>query len=168
MKFETDRSVVSSPDLHFYNKCHRYLLSLITVPSMKYKLFIAFAATFILSIAVLVLEVSVIFTSYRTIVFLDASVGFFLLALVTVLYLTRKPTRKGSRKIAIRVYKMLMSLPVFLIILYVMGVNIEWPILLIGLAWRFWLIALILEDLIGIIRKYVKGRRHQPGSVVYT
>jgi len=82
--------------------------------------------------------------------YLDVSMAFFLVVLVTILYLTRKPMKKGVRRKIIGAYKVLMSVPVCMLILYVLPFNIQWDILLVGVSWRIWLLALILDELVSI------------------
>jgi hypothetical protein len=45
------------------------------------------------------------------------------------------------------------SMPLLLIILYFMGIKLNWQILLIGLGWRYWLLIIAIPYLVAAFQK---------------
>ena len=52
----------------------------------------------------------------------------------------------------IRSYKNLNTIPLFLLLLFFIGVRINWNVLIIGLAWRMLLFAMVLPDLLSLLK----------------
>jgi uncharacterized membrane protein YhfC len=89
--------------------------------------------------------------SVTTIRYIDILIALILVALALIIHVKRSPHKqKGSRKFIINLYKALLSIPIVLLMLFLLNLSIKWDVLLIGLAWRFWLLSLILEDLVHI------------------
>ena len=81
-----------------------------------------------------------------------------------VIYVKRSANkRKGSRKLTINIYKVIFSIFLILLVAFLMELQIKWNILLVGLTWRFWLLSLILEELVALYRKRNLKSRKIPG-----
>jgi len=150
MKIGTESDITGRIEFGLYSLCEKYLMHFTVMPAMRYKLFLTFVIVFFLSLCLPVLGSTTHFGSSTIMAYLDVSMAFFLVVLVTILYLTRKPMKKGVRRKIIGAYKVLMSVPVCMLILYVLPFNIQWDILLVGVSWRIWLLALILDELVSI------------------
>ena len=52
-----------------------------------------------------------------------------------------------------RIVEYIAAIPVILVVLYFAGITINWTVLLIGLAWRFWLFVMALPYIIAAFRQ---------------
>ena len=52
-----------------------------------------------------------------------------------------------------RIVEYIAAIPVILVVLYFAGITINWTVLLIGLAWRFWLLVMALPYIIAAFRQ---------------
>ncbi|WP_112747833.1 hypothetical protein [Pseudochryseolinea flava] len=110
----------------------------------------AFCFTFLISLA-FPIAASLTNIASSSIAYTDIIIAIILIALSLFIHVKRSPhRRKGSRKFIINLYKGIFSIPMLLLIVFITSPGIKWDILLIGLAWRFWLLSLILEDLVQI------------------
>jgi hypothetical protein len=83
--------------------------------------------------------------------YMDIVIALVLISFALIIHMKRSAHKqKGSRKFIITLYKALLSIPILLLILFLMNLPLRWDVLLMGLAWRFWLLSLILEDLVQI------------------
>ncbi len=58
----------------------------------------------------------------------------------------------------IRSYKILYTFPLFILLLFLIGVHIKWDVLIIGLTWRMFLITMVLPDLLALLKPGVKEK----------
>lgn len=81
----------------------------------------------------------------------DVLLALILVGVSIVIHIKRSMhKRKGSRKFIINLFKVMFAIPMILLILFLMNLKIKWDVLLIGFAWRFWLLSLVIEDLVHI------------------
>lgn len=86
--------------------------------------------------------------------YIDALLAIILLVLSIIFHINRPNKRKkGSRRIIANIYKALLTVPVILAGLFLLGLRLKWDVLLLGLAWRFWLLASVLDDLVQTYKK---------------
>ena len=89
--------------------------------------------------------------SSSVIAYSDVLLALILVGISILIHIKRSShKRKGSRKFIINLFKILFSIPIILLVLFLMNLKIKWDVLLIGFAWRFWLLSLIIEDLVQI------------------
>lgn len=91
--------------------------------------------------------------SFDNMPLLELAVASVLFALSLLISLLRRKRKIKSKSMVISAYRMLFTFPMILLCLYLIQIEIEWDILLIGIAWRLWLLTFILEDLIDSIRR---------------
>lgn len=75
------------------------------------------------------------------------------LLFVLLVVLVDKPTGQPELRISQRINEYLASIPLLLIALYFLGPGLNWEVLLIGLGWRFWLLAMVTPYLVTALRK---------------
>lgn len=94
---------------------------------------------------------AVISISSAAIAYGDIVIALVLVTTALLIHIKRSThKKKGSRKFMINVFKVMLSIPMVLLILFLMQVKIRWDVLLVGFAWRFWLLSLIIDDLVQI------------------
>jgi hypothetical protein len=112
-----------------------------------------FCGSFLTSLLFLIIA-SVMNFSYGFIEYTDILIALVLVILAIVIYVKRSTNKKkGSRKLTIGIYKSIFFVILILLLLFLIDLRIKWNILLVGLAWRFWLLSLILEELVDLYRK---------------
>jgi len=122
-----------------------------------------FCGSFLISLIFLIVA-SVINCSYGLTEHIDPFIALILVILAMVIYVKRSANkRKGSRKLTINIYKVIFSIFLILLVAFLMELQIKWNILLVGLTWRFWLLSLILEELVALYRKRNLKSRKIPG-----
>ena len=93
-------------------------------------------------------------SAYRLVGYLDVSIACILFIQAIFVYISRSKSHiKGSRKLTINIFKTLFSIPLLLLVLFFLAAPIKWDVLTIGLAWRFWLLSFVLEDLVHEFQK---------------
>ena len=92
---------------------------------------------------------------------LDVTVAALLLAAaIAVAGRHRDTATDGDRLVAFRVSQTLFSIvPALLIAFFVAGNRVNWQVLVVGLAWRGWLLLYTLPYMISALNKKVKGKR---------
>jgi hypothetical protein len=81
-------------------------------------------------------------------------VGLALVGLVLSIQLSRQAKKPASPQLLQRVELLLgywNTLPLLLLVLFFFEVPINWEILLVGLAWRFWLMGITLPHLVRVL-----------------
>jgi hypothetical protein len=115
---------------------------------MQKRVIVTFCVCFVVSIAFPIVA-SGLDTRSRLLGYADVALALVVSILGIMIRLKRREIRsKGTRRLTLSVYKVLFSLPLVLLVAFLVGVKIKWEILLVGLAWRFWLLSLVLEDIV--------------------
>ena len=79
--------------------------------------------------------------------------GFYLLTLIS----NKERDIQFYQKL-VRSYKNLNTIPLFLLLIFFAGVQIKWDILIIGLTWRMFLFAMVLPDLLSLLKPEFKDK----------
>jgi hypothetical protein len=122
----------------------------------RFKIFLAFTFTFAVSLISPFVALSLEALQKRVIWYVDLTLAIILIILSIAIYLTRKERKIRSSKVLIKLYKGILAMPFFLVIIYLVFPDLRWEILVIGLTWRFFLLSLVLEDLTDIYRRQRK------------
>jgi hypothetical protein len=84
----------------------------------------------------------------------DVGIAFLtFLLFVALTTVAKKPADVVSLSRAQRINEYLVSLPLLLIALYFLGVDVNWEILLIGIGWRLWLLAMAIPYVVAALNK---------------
>lgn len=93
-------------------------------------------------------------SAHQFVGYLDVSIACILFVQAIFVYINRsKNNIKGSRKLTINIFKTLFSIPLIMLVLFFLGAPVKWDVLVIGFAWRFWLLSFVLEDLVHEFQK---------------
>ena len=79
----------------------------------------------------------------------DVAIAILSFILFAVLYIIN--SKHIDDRVIIRTRKIveyIASLPLIFTVLYLLGLNLNWPVLLLGLAWRFWLLIIAVPYIV--------------------
>ncbi len=88
-----------------------------------------------------------------TIGFLDVAIAFLCVIFFFLLVLNGRQSDPHIIDKTRRITEYVVTVPLILIVMYFIGVKVNWEILLIGLGWRFWLLILALPYLVSALDK---------------
>lgn len=120
---------------------------------MRRKAAFAIVLLFSMSTAFPIVASVIDVTSQRVLGYLDVCIAVILVVLSIYLIMKRKDKKIRLSNRLFNIYKAMASIPLVLMVIYFLDLGIKWDILLIGLAWRFWLISFILSDLMILFKK---------------
>ena len=90
--------------------------------------------------------------------YLDVAIAFFcFLIFVLLSIINRKQKDIITTSKAQKITEYVSTIPLILISLYLIGVKLNWDILLIGIGWRFWLLIIALPYLVSAFTKKLDG-----------
>lgn len=88
---------------------------------------------------------------------LDVTIAFLLLVAGITIVSTKPPASADAERRAVRWYRHSGTVPIaLLVIFFIAGSYVRWDILLIGLAWRAWLLMYTLPATLALLRTEVR------------